>query len=299
MNESLRLGGLADSDTTNSNTNARSPGTLFVVASPIGNLEDITLRAIRVLETADLVLAEDTRRTRQLLNHLSIQGKPLQCLDAHASESDYKRCLTHLAQGKNLALVTDAGTPAVSDPGTELVRQCHAANVRVVPLPGASAVTAAVAASGLVHLGFLFLGFTPRKGEKRRSTLQRIRDTKEAVVLFEAPPRMAALLQDLAELMPARRACVCREITKKFEEVAVHPLSVWVSTDREWRGELTVVIGADESAGDTKSDEAEIDELILGELELGARPKEIATQLAARTGKSRRDIYQRALDLKG
>ena len=279
----------------------RAGGTLFVVATPIGNLGDITLRAIDTLRGAARVVAEDTRRTRALLSHLGISGKPIDRLDAHASEADIDRALARLVDhGEDLALVSDAGTPVVSDPGTALIRKAAAAGVRVVPIPGASAVMAAVSASGLVTGGFVFLGFLPRAVEERREAVARVRASEEAVVLFEAPFRMTALLEDLAEAMPAREAAVGRELTKVHEEFLRGTLKELAeeAKSREWLGELTVVLGPMEG-GAPEPEAVDLDARIDEELAKGRRPKEIAEAMAMATGRPRREIYARVLARRG
>ncbi|HZF52423.1 MAG TPA: 16S rRNA (cytidine(1402)-2'-O)-methyltransferase [Polyangiaceae bacterium] len=279
----------------------RAGGTLFVVATPIGNLGDITLRAIDTLRGAARVVAEDTRRTRALLSHLGISGKPIDRLDAHASEADIDRALARLVDhGEDLALVSDAGTPVVSDPGTALIRKAAAAGVRVVPIPGASAVMAAVSASGLVTGGFVFLGFLPRAGEERREAVARVRASEEAVVLFEAPFRMTALLEDLAEAMPAREAAVGRELTKVHEEFLRGTLKELAeeAKSREWLGELTVVLGPMEG-GAPEPEAVDLDARIDEELAKGRRPKEVAEAMAMATGRPRREIYARVLARRG
>lgn len=279
----------------------RAGGTLFVVATPIGNLGDITLRAIDTLRSVARVVAEDTRRTRALLSHLGISGKPIDRLDAHASEADIDRALSRLVDhGEDIALVSDAGTPVVSDPGTALIRKAAGAGVRVVPIPGASAVMAAVSASGLVTGGFVFLGFLPRAGEERREAVARVRASEEAVVLFEAPFRMTALLEDLAEAMPAREAAVGRELTKVHEEFLRGTLRELAeeAKSREWLGELTVVLGPMEG-GAPEPEAVDLDARIDEELAKGRRPKEIAEAMAMATGRPRREIYARVLARRG
>lgn len=216
---------------------------LFVVATPIGNLSDITLRAIDVLKQADLVVAEDTRRSRALLTHLGITGKPVRCIDAHASKGDIDAVVAECAAGKTVALLTDAGTPAVSDPGVELVRACRAQALEVVPIPGASAITTAIAGAGLADGGFWFCGFLPRKGSKRKAQLDRIEAFSDAVVLFESPQRLGETLRELAAREPERQACVARELTKKFEEFTTQTLREWAEHEQEFRGEITLILG--------------------------------------------------------
>lgn len=219
-------------------------GILYVVATPIGNLADLTLRAIDVMKTCDRVAAEDTRRTRQLLSHLGIEGKPLEALHAHSSARDVAKLVERLLAGESVALVTDAGTPAVSDPGDALVKASITANVRVVPIPGASAVLAALVASGLATgVGFRFIGFLPRDGAARRDGVATICATPEPVILFESPERTQATLAELADAMPERPACVARELTKLHEEVVRGTLSSLAKDRDSWRGEIAIVLG--------------------------------------------------------
>ncbi len=279
---------------------SENSGTLYVVATPIGNLGDITLRAIDTLKQVATVVAEDTRRARGLLSHLGITGKTLLHVDAHASEATLDKVIQRLEQAQDVALLTDAGTPSVSDPGSALVRRCRERELKVVALPGPSAVTTAIAASGLVDSGFLFLGFIPRKGDKRRQVLERIQRTAEAVILFEAPGRTPALLTDLAELVPHRQICLARELTKKFEQVSVQVAAHWANSQtEELKGEVTLVIAPDPSA--TKSEgmsEEQLGGLLQELLAGGLSAKDAATHLAKISGLPKRDVYQLALSLK-
>src|SRR5580704_8736044 len=220
-------------------------GTLFLVATPIGNLGDLTARAIETLRSCDRVLAEDTRRTRQLLTHFGIAGKPVERLDAHAGEHDVARVMARLAENERIALVTDAGTPGVSDPGEALVVAAIAAGAAVVPVPGASAVLAAIVASGLAGDGrFRFVGFLPRDGAPRREAIALVCETPEAVVLFEAPSRVRPTLRELADATPERGACVARELTKVHEEFVRSSCAALAADEREWIGEIVVVLAA-------------------------------------------------------
>ena len=194
-------------------------GTLYVVATPIGNLEDVTLRALRVLREVELVLAEDTRRTRTLLTRHDVAKRP-RSLHAHNEAQRSREVLEVLASGSSVALVSDAGTPLVSDPGERLVAAAIEAGHAVVPVPGPSAVLSALVASGLPAAPFLFLGFLPRRSGEREALLARIRDRTETIVLFESPRRLAATLRRLADALGDRPACVARELTKLHEEVA-------------------------------------------------------------------------------
>jgi len=272
-------------------------GTLYVVATPIGNLGDLTLRAIETLKSCERVAAEDTRRTRQLLSHLGIEGKPLDALHAHSSARDVAKLVERLEAGESVALVTDAGTPAVSDPGDALVKTAIAAGLRVVPIPGASAVLAALVASSLATgVGFRFLGFLPRDGAARRDGIATVCATPEPVVLFESPERTQATLAELADAMPERAACVARELTKVHEELVRGTLAT-VSKDRDaWRGEIAIVLG--EWSPDTRAEQIDddaIDARIDRELDAGTHGKTVADVVAAWAGRPRREIYERVV----
>lgn len=193
--------------------------TLFVCATPIGNLEDITYRAVRTLAEADLIAAEDTRRTRILLDHYKITT-PLTSYHKFNIQGKTGYLLEKLKGGKNIALVSDAGTPGISDPGYELVQACVDAGIKVEVIPGPSAVTAALSISGLPAGRFLFLGFLPKKPGKRRKALQGLRDIEETAIIYESPFRLLKCLQDIATVLGQEvRVVVARELTKKFEEV--------------------------------------------------------------------------------
>jgi 16S rRNA (cytidine1402-2'-O)-methyltransferase len=273
-----------------------APGTLHVVGTPIGNLGDLTARAVDVLRRCDRVVAEDTRRTRAMLSHLAIAGKPLDCVDEHASPRDLDRVVAHLVAGESVALVTDAGAPAVSDPGTALVRAAIAAGVPVVPVPGPSAVTAAISVAGFGGAGFYFAGFVPRAGTARRDALARIAATPEPVVLFESPNRTADTLADLAALAPARPAMVARELTKLHEELVRGSLAELAARGAEWIGEVTIVLGPDEAAGRPADvDDAAVDARIDEELAKGVHAKDAADRVAAWSGRPRREVYARVI----
>ena len=272
-------------------------GTLSVVATPIGNLDDLSARAIATLRACDRVAAEDTRRTRALLTHFGIAGKPIDALHAHSSPEDVARIVERLEQGESVALVTDAGTPAVSDPGGDVVKAAIAAGVAVVPIPGASAVLAALTASGLAtDAGFRFLGFLPREGVARAEAIARACDTPEPVVLFEAPSRTASTLRDLAEATPERLACVARELTKLHEELTRGTCASLAALEREWIGEVVVVLGAHvpEAREQAVTEEA-IDARIDEELGRGLHAKTVAERLAAWSGRPKREVYERVI----
>ena len=275
-------------------------GALYVVATPIGNLGDITVRAIETLRAAHVIAAEDTRRTRLLLSHLGLEHKQVVRLDAGASDADLERLCDRIDEGAIVALVTDAGTPVVSDPGTDLVAHARAREQLVSPLPGPSAVTAALSVSGFGGGGFRFLGFFPRGGRERATALSELARAAEVAVFFEAPHRMAETLSDLAKAMPARRAVIAREITKIHEELISGALGQILEREnaREWLGEITVVI--EPSSGETPvADAGDVEARAKTLLAEGRRAREVADLLSIETGLSRRAAYDVVLRIKG
>lgn len=276
-----------------------SAGQLVLIATPIGNLGDIAPRAVEQLRACDRVLAEDTRRARALLSHLGIGGKPIDRLDAKVESRGVSRWVERLASGETIALVSDAGTPSVSDPGADLVRAAADEGIVVVPVPGPCAVTAALAASGLGGGPFRFVGFLPRGGPSRREALQQVVATPEVVILFEAPSRIGQTLRDLAERMPSRDVVVAREISKVHEEFLRGELKTLVETlsDKRWQGELTVVLGS-YGAERASMTEDEIEQRIDTLVAEGMRVRDIAKALALETGLAASDIYRRVSERK-
>jgi 16S rRNA (cytidine1402-2'-O)-methyltransferase len=270
------------------------PGTLFVVATPIGNLADLSRRAEDTLRLVSRILAEDTRRTRGLLSSLGVTGTPVDRFDAHADERDVARVLAHLEAGERIALVTDAGTPAVSDPGASLVRAAAAAGAAIVPIPGPSAVVTALAGAGFAETAFLFLGFLPRSGREREEAVARICATREVIVLFEAGNRLAETLAELARVAPNREAVVGRELTKAHEEFARGTIAE-LSAREEWRGEITLVLGPSSGAAEAEASDADIDLWLDEEIAKGASTRDAAAIAAARSGRAKRDVYARAI----
>lgn len=272
-------------------------GILYVVGTPIGNLGDITYRAVKTLTAVDRIVAEDTRRTRALLNHLAIHGKPVDCVEAHAGSGRIERAVAHLLEGESIALVTDAGMPAISDPGSVLVLAAASAGISVQVVPGPSAVTAALSLAGLVEGAFYFLGFLPRESKRRRPALARIAQCPDAVVLFESPHRIKATLRELAQTQPERSAVVCRELTKVHEDLNRGTLATLAETDLVERGEFVIVLGAqavDESA--ELEAPAIPDEQLLAQLREGQSPRSVVEELGL-TGKNRRALYNRLVRL--
>ena len=276
---------------------ASSRGTLFVVATPIGNLEDITLRASRVLREAAVVAAEDTRRTSKLLNHLGISTRTLS-LHAHNERDRVPAVLAHLARGESVALVTDAGTPVVSDPGSVVVAAAAAEGYRVEPIPGASAVLAALAASGVTHDRFAFLGFPPNRQVARRKFYADAAGLGLPFVVFEAPHRLVASLDDAATVLGTRRVVVARELTKVHEEFVRTTVPAAAAHFRaaEVIGELTLVFEAVAAPAEVRDplDDAAIWEELTRLAGNGRTRRQAIAELADREGRPARDIYAAA-----
>jgi 16S rRNA (cytidine1402-2'-O)-methyltransferase len=275
------------------------PGTLYVVATPLGNLQDLSLRAATVLRTVGVVASEDTRRTGNLLAHLGVRPQVLS-FHAHTGPKRLATLLEILATDRDVALVTDAGTPGVSDPGVELVAAARAGGSPVVPIPGASAVATALSASGLPADRYLFLGFVPRKGGERSRLLALAAEEEWSVVLFEAPGRLVGLLRDLAALAGTdRQAVVGRELTKLHEEVRAGSLLELAEyySSKEPRGEITVVLagtGAPPGPPD-RTDEARARALAL--LADGVTKREATRRLVAELGMARNEAYRLVMEL--
>jgi 16S rRNA (cytidine1402-2'-O)-methyltransferase len=269
-------------------------GTLYVVATPIGNLADASARAVDILKAVDLIACEDTRTTRTLLARYGIASRTV-ALHEHNERAGAARLVALLREGKDIALVSDAGTPALSDPGATLVAEAHRAGVRVSPIPGPSAAAAAFSAAGFPASGFFFAGFLPASGAARKKALEAL-DMPWPVVLYEAPHRISQTLSQLAErLGPQREVVVCRELTKKFEEVARLPLGEarqWLEAPHRQQGEFVLVL----AAGGGKPAESDDAERVL-ELLLEALAPSEAAKLAARiTGVPKNLLYRKALE---
>lgn len=276
-------------------------GALYVVATPIGNLSDITLRAIAVLKAADAVAAEDTRHSRALLDHHGI-GTRLFAVHEHNERGSAERVIDLLQAGKTVALITDAGTPAISDPGAVVVREVLAAGLRVIPVPGPSALIAALSASGTQAPGFTFAGFLPVKGGQRRTALQAFVGREQALVFYEAPHRIVESLADVATVFgPEREVTICRELTKRFESLhrcAAGDAVAWLdSDDNNRRGEFVVIVeGAQRGAEAPGTDAAEA-RRVLGILLEELSTKQAAALGAKITGQKKNELYELALRL--
>ena len=270
-----------------------------MVATPIGNLQDITLRALEVLKSVDAIAAEDTRHTAHLLTHFAIQKK-LIAVHEHNEHKSAEQLLARLQAGESIALVTDAGTPGISDPGAIVVDILRNAGMTVVPIPGASAVIAALSAAGIAAPGFTFYGFLPASGAQRRRVLEDLKTQTTTLVFYEAPHRVVESVVDMAAILGAeRRLTVARELTKTFEtfhRCALGEAETWLQSDpNQQRGEFVLIVEAPQNKDDDSADkEAErVLQLLLAELPLKQAVK-LATEI---TGAKKNALYERALQL--
>ena len=270
-----------------------STGTLYIVATPLGNLEDITLRAIRVLKEVAVIACEDTRRTVKILNRYEIRT-PLFIFHEYNKVRAGASILRRLRDGESVALVSDAGTPAISDPGFELVRETIGAGVHIEVVPGPSALVAALVVSGLPTDHFTFEGFLPVRREKRRKAMEALASETRTMIFYESPQRLAAFLRDAEEMFGDRRACVVRELTKIHEEIlrgTIPELCAEISRRESVLGEITLVIG-----GGAKTVELSVEEVVRTALEGDSgSSRDLAREIAGRTGLSRKEVYAEIL----
>jgi len=275
-------------------------GVLYVVATPIGNLEDVTLRALRVLREADLIAAEDTRRTRILLQHHGID-RPLTSYHDAVERARAPALIAKLREGRTVALVSDAGTPGIADPGYHLVRGAVAAGIRVVPIPGPSSVAAIVSVAGLPAERFAFEGFLPPRAGQRRERIRALAGEARALVFLEGPTRLAACLEDLETGLGDREVVVGRELTKLHEECIRGTLATVrgrVAEMERVRGECVILVaGAAADAPRPATGADDLDDRIRALRAEGLGTREVAARVAHETGRTRREVYQRALAL--
>ena len=272
-------------------------GCLYLVATPIGNLEDITLRALRVLKEADLIACEDTRQTQKLLQHYDVH-KELVSYHEHNELTRAPELVIQLEEGAQVALVSDAGMPVVSDPGHRLVVLCLRHHIPVVPIPGPSAFVAALAASGLPTEEFLFVGFLPSRAGARRKKIEELRAEPRALVFYEAPHRLAEMLADAAEILGSRQAVVAREVTKIHEEFLRGSLAELrdAARVREPRGEITLLIGPAEEGAPQELPSVSLKQRVQQlEAEAGLDRKAALKQAARERGLGKREAYKRLL----
>ncbi|MGB3649356.1 MAG: 16S rRNA (cytidine(1402)-2'-O)-methyltransferase [Desulfobulbales bacterium] len=272
-------------------------GTLYVVATPIGNLEDITLRALRVLKEVDLIAAEDTRHTRKLLTHFGISTPTL----SYYKEKEQLRSaviINKLHEGLNIALVSDAGTPGISDPGSILVHKATAENIKIEPIPGPSSLTAALSVAGIPDGSFVFLGFAPPRKKQRQDLLFSLRQEKRQLVFFEAPHRLLSFLQDCFDILGDRSVFWCRELTKMHEELTRDSLSIILThcQGKKIKGESVFIISG--AAAGPEISNAELEEIFRAYKKSGEKSlKDTVREVAAEHKLSRTAVYNKALKI--
>lgn len=272
-------------------------GKLYLVATPIGNLDDLSHRAVAVLKEVSFIVCEDTRRTRALLSHLGISNE-LWSLPAFAEGERSGKILDRVEAGASAALVTDAGSPAISDPGEKLVSEAVARRIDVVPIPGPAALIAALGASGLPTGRFHFLGFLPRQGPERQAMLEEVAALSATLVLYESPRRLVDLLAELLNVLGDRPACVARELTKRHEEFLRGPLSELKAhfESKEALGEVVVLVEG--RIGESRWTEENVQRALEEGLESGEKLKPLSTDIARKAGWSGQDVYRLGLSLK-
>jgi 16S rRNA (cytidine1402-2'-O)-methyltransferase len=279
-------------------SNDLKKGALYVVATPIGNLEDISMRAIRVMKEADIIAAEDTRHTKIMLNYFQI-STPLISLHEHNEKEKSALIIEKINAGKDIVYVTDAGTPCISDPGYFLTSKAHDENIKVIPVPGPSAVIAALSVSGFPADSFVFCGFLPARQNDRKKYLQKLNNEERTIVFYESPMRIMASLNDLRHIMGNREIVLAREITKKFEEIKRGDISAIIDelTGRKIKGEITIIIKGEKVAATLLSDE-EIKQKIteikkINNLSL----RDAVSAVANDTGVSKKRVYEIGIKL--
>ncbi len=269
----------------------KNKGNLYIVATPIGNLEDITLRAIRILKEVDLIAAEDTRHTLKLLNHLEI-SKPMISYHRHNEGERKDILIKELEAGKQIALVSDAGTPGICDPGEEIIKQCIEKNIKIIPIPGACAMINALIASGVSTKEFYFLGFLPLNKKTRREKLEEIRNSNQTIILYEAPHKLKNTLKDLSDIVENRKMVLARELTKIHEEYIRGTVGELIEKSEDLKGEIVLII-----EGRKKKEENKLNDLSLEEhydfyKKQGWNKKEIIKKIAKDRNVNKNEIYQ-------
>ena len=272
-------------------------GNLYIIATPIGNLEDITLRAIRILKEVDLIAAEDTRHTLKLLNHLEI-SKPLISYHRHNEEIRTEELIKELKTGKNIGLVSDAGTPGICDPGEEIIKKCIEESIKVVPIPGACAMINALITSGISTKEFIFLGFLPLNKKLRRQKLKEIENSSKTIIIYEAPHKMKTTLGDLKEILKDRKIVLARELTKIHEEFIRKSIDELLSEIDTIKGEMILIIEGNKI--DTEEcknfDEISLEDHYKLYEEKGLNKKEIIKQIAKDRNVNKNEIYMYFLE---
>lgn len=275
-------------------------GVLYVVATPIGNLEDISMRAIRVMKEADIIAAEDTRHTRIMLNYFQI-STPLISLHEHNEKEKSALIIEKINAGKDIVYVTDAGTPCISDPGFFLISKAHDENIKVIPVPGPSAVIAALSVSGFPADSFIFCGFLPARQNDRKKYLQTLKIEERTIVFYESPIRITACLNDLRDILGNREIMLAREITKKFEEIKRGDISAIIDelTGRKIKGEITIIIKGEKIAATLLSDEEIKQKITEIKKNSNLSLRDTVATVARSTGVSKKRVYEIGIKLGG
>ena len=267
-------------------------GEIYLVATPIGNLEDITLRAIKILKKVDIIVAEDTRQTLKLLNHLEI-SKPMMSYHRHSTENKKQDIINKVKEGKSIALVSDAGTPVISDPGEEIVKIALEENMKVIPIPGACALIAGLIASGIDPKEFTFLGFLPLNKKSRREKLNELREIRNTAILYEAPHKIIQTLEDLKEITGNRKIVLAREITKIHEEYIGGTAEELIQKLKEPKGEFVIIIDKVQEEKQNIFDEMTIEEHYKYYEKFGYSKKDIIKQIAKDRKVKKDEIYKK------
>ena len=272
--------------------NQNQEGVLYLIATPIGNLDDITLRAIKTLKEADLIAAEDTRHTLKLLNHLEI-SKPMISYHRHNEEFRCEYLIKELKEGKNIALVSDAGTPGISDPGEEIVKECIKEEIKIVPIPGACAMVNALIASGISTKEFCFYGFLPLNKKNRKEKLEEIKNINKTVILYEAPHKIKNTLEDLEKVLDKdRKVVLAREITKIHEEFIRGNIDEILSKVDNLKGEMVLIIEGNHKEKENELCDLSVEEHYKYYEEQGLEKKEIIKKIAKDRNVNKNEIYK-------
>ena len=266
-------------------------GHLYIVATPIGNLEDITLRAINILRNVDIIAAEDTRHTLKLLNHFEI-SKPLISYHRHNEDVKTEVLIKELINGKDIALVSDAGTPGICDPGEEIIKECIEQNIEVIPIPGACAMINALICSGISTKEFIFIGFLPLNKKLRKEKLEEIQKANKTLILYEAPHKLESTLKDLKPILEDRKIVLAREITKIHEEFIRGDIDFLIEKSKEIKGEIVLIIEANNKKEENKLLDLSLEEHYKYYENQGLEKKEIINKIAKDRNVNKNEIYK-------
>lgn len=271
-------------------------GKLYIVATPIGNLEDITIRALNTLKSVDLIAAEDTRHTLKLLNHYEI-SKPLVSYHRHNEETKKNVLINKLKQGENIAIVSDAGTPGICDPGEEIIKEAIEQNIKIIPIPGACAMINALICSGISTKEFTFVGFLPINKKLRKQKLEEIEEETKTVILYEAPHKLKATLEDLSKILETRKIVIARELTKIHEEFIRGTITEIIEKSDSLKGEMVIIIeGAEKQEKTSKLNNLSLEEHYSYYEKQGFLKKEIIKKIAKDRNLNKNDIYMKFID---